>query len=166
MSTATMGHWLETLVLLLVSWNGLFFSGTSTYVSVPASSTLDVGSYGTGLTVEGWIAPGPITMEYTAPIIEWDSGTAIGVQFWASDSLWASVVDTAGNDHIMSSAGGLITEGVLQHVALTYDQSTGTAVLYCNGVAVATPKSWQLCATDDLSPEHRTTHRGCDRRRV
>ncbi|MDR3413534.1 MAG: immunoglobulin domain-containing protein, partial [Formivibrio sp.] len=110
--------------------------GSSTYISVPVSPSLNIGSAGLGFTIEGWINPGALTIQYTAPIIEWDSDSAIGVHFWASDSLYANIISTDGNSHIMQSAGGLITSGVLQHVALTYDQTSGTGVLYCNGTAV------------------------------
>jgi len=119
---------------------GMAFSldGSSTYISVPASSSLDIGGTGTGITIEGWVSPGSITMEYTAPIIEWDSGTAIGVQFWTSDTLFANLIDTNGYNNIIASDSGVVAEGVLQHVAVTYDEASGTAVLYCNGVAVET----------------------------
>ena len=42
-----------------------------------------------------------------------------------------------GIGHGLESEPGLVSAGRFQHVALTYDKSTGMAVLYLNGVQVA-----------------------------
>jgi hypothetical protein len=42
--------------------------------------------------------------------------------------------DTNGTFHVISTAPGALTAGVYQHVALTYDKTTGVATLYINGV--------------------------------
>jgi hypothetical protein len=114
------------------------FDGTSSYVSVAASPGLNVGLSTNGFTIEAWISPGPTTMQYGAPIIEWDSGSTIGTHFWAFNYLYANLIDTAGNPHAMQSANNSIAQSVLQHVAFTYDPKSGNAILYCNGTNILT----------------------------
>ena len=120
---------------------GLGFSldGSTTYVAVPASPSLNVGASPTGFTIESWISPGSLTYQEGAPIIEWDSsGCVVGTHFWAFSYLFANLIDTAGNPHVMQSADNSIVQGVLQHVALTYDPISGNAILYCNGTNILT----------------------------
>ncbi|MFO1478198.1 MAG: LamG-like jellyroll fold domain-containing protein [Verrucomicrobiota bacterium] len=119
-------------------------NGQDSYVKVPASSTLDVGT-GEGLTVEGWINPSVIDVE--RPIVEWNNAAGgLGVHFWVSTQptfgngpgcLYANVVDTAGAFHTFASASGLIVAGTYQHVGLTYDKTAGIARMYLNGAMVA-----------------------------
>jgi hypothetical protein len=52
-------------------------------------------------------------------------------------TLYANIVDSGGNWHAISSAGGVVTSNAFIHAALTYDQSSGKATLYCNGTNVA-----------------------------
>jgi hypothetical protein len=106
------------------------------YIPVPASPTLDIGT-GSGITIEGWIKPdhlGPIGAE-GIPIVEWDSSSMDGLQLGvdAGFILFANIKDSAGGSHILQSARGLISTSHFQHVALTYDKSTGMAFLYING---------------------------------
>jgi hypothetical protein len=119
------------------------FNGVSAYARVPASSNLNAGQ-GTGLTIEAWInpaSPGDIR-----PVFEWNNNSGqlsgTGVQLWLSvngaGELHANVLDTAGNNHNLGSANGVMTANNFQHIALTYDKTTGVAVLYRNGVAMAT----------------------------
>jgi hypothetical protein len=76
--------------------------------------------------------------------VEWNNGSglssAIGTHFALSTDnpgdLYANIVDTTDTAHPIDSAAGLMTSNVLQHVALTYDKTTGIAVLYRNGIAV------------------------------
>jgi Concanavalin A-like lectin/glucanases superfamily/Immunoglobulin I-set domain/NHL repeat len=122
------------------------FNGTSDYVSIPASPTLDVGQ-GPGLTIETWIQPADLSQR--RPLVEWnaDSPTVnIGVHFWISQGspygpgagcLYANVQDTSGNLHYFASAAGILTTHQFQHVALTYDKASGTGIIYLNGVVVA-----------------------------
>ncbi|MSU58566.1 MAG: LamG domain-containing protein [Pedosphaera sp.] len=118
------------------------FNGSNAYVSVVASSNLNVGAAG-GFTVEGWINPGDVSATHI--IGEWNNGSGgIGVQFYHSNpgiggvgALAANVVSTSGGDHLFASSPNLITANNFQHVALTYDKATGIGRLFCNGVAVA-----------------------------
>jgi len=110
------------------------------YIPVPASPSLDIGT-GSGITIECWIKPdhlGPIGAEGT-PIVEWDSPDTDALSFSVESGfiLFANIKDTMGNAHVLESARGLINTSRFQHVAVTYDKSTGTAALYINGVQVA-----------------------------
>ena len=121
------------------------FNGSSSSVNVPASSSLDVGQ-GNGFTVEGWINPANLNLQ---PIFEWNTGVpagnpeaVTGVHMWISGggpgTLFANLEDTALVAHSISSANGALVANSFQHVALTYDKTTGVAVLYRNGAVAAT----------------------------
>ena len=113
--------------------------GTSGYVDVPASGSLNVGT-NNGFTVEGWINPNDVSAQ--RPIVEWKFDGQTGVHLWLSvggvGCLYGNVVDVNNGGHSLASASGTIQAGVFQHVALTYDKASGTANLYWNGSVVAT----------------------------
>jgi hypothetical protein len=115
------------------------YNGAGGYVEVPASSALNVG-LGAGFTLEGWIKPDDLVNQL--PLFEWQyDGTEVGVHFWTSTtggagSLYANIIDTNNNAHSFYSAAGILTTNY-QHVALTYDKTTGLACIYRNGVIVA-----------------------------
>ncbi len=128
------------------------FDGRDGYVKVPATSTTDVGN-GDGLTLSAWIKPSAVDTE--RPIVEWNSETGgnpfpYGVHLWISvpkrdggngpGCLFANLVDGQGEFHCVTSAAGLITPRVFQHVAVTYNRNSGWAALYHNGVVVAQAK--------------------------
>jgi len=121
------------------------FDGATGYVSIPASPSLDVGT-NQGLTIEGWIKPASLNVD--EPLMEWNDGAGnFGSHFWINQPtdgsgggpgcLFANIVDTGGNWHTIASAGGILNTGTLQHVALTYNKSSGTATLYLNGTNMA-----------------------------
>ena len=112
---------------------------------MPASASLDVGA-SSGFTLETWINPTDVTQ--THPIFEWNDLTYWGVHFHIAPGqpfnsnpgpgeLYANIPDSSGTWHQMSSTGGVVVTNVFQHVALTYDQASGLAVIYCNGQIVA-----------------------------
>ena len=117
-------------------------NGSGGYVQVPANPSLNVG-LGSGFTIETWINPSNLNPE---AIAEWnDSAGNIGAHLFISESsagsgpvgcLYANLYN--GANHLISTGGGVITMNNFQHVALTYDKTTGIAVLYRNGVPVAT----------------------------
>ncbi len=118
------------------------FDGSSSLIKVPASASLNVG-LGSGFTLETWIKPTDLNIR---PIFEWNSGIGsvdapVGVHMFISGngtgSLYANLEDTATSFHWLSSQPGVITVNSFQHVALTYDKTTGMAVLYRNGAVVA-----------------------------
>jgi hypothetical protein len=114
--------------------NAFSMNGTDADVRVPSSSSLNVGTSG-GFTVEGWFN---ITDNTARPITEWNSGSAFGVHFWANfpseGYLYANVVDTGGANHYFQSTSTFIQTS--NHVALTYDKSSGNAYIYLNGSQV------------------------------
>ena len=114
------------------------FNGSTSYIPVPASPGLNIGA-GSGMTIECWVQP-HAQINLGDPIVEWDSANNDGLQFWVETSfqLYANIKDTSNNNHQISSANGIISTNVLQHVALTYDKGSGAAVLYLNGTVVAT----------------------------
>ena len=110
------------------------FDGSTSYIPLPAAASLNLGAAG-GLTIECWIKPNPGVL---APIIEWDSATVDGLQFWCAGVLNANIIDTSGAAHVIQTAGSILDPNNFQHVAVTYDKSSGSAVLYWNGTVVAT----------------------------
>jgi hypothetical protein len=119
------------------------FNGSDSAVRVPASPSLDVGA-GDGLTIEAWI--NPVNSAQEQDLVEWNNGTGfIGTHMTISvpygiggpGSLWANFIDGGGNPHQVTSAAGLLRSNVFQHVAATYDQASGAAVLYLNGQVIA-----------------------------
>jgi hypothetical protein len=120
---------------------GFSLDGTDADVRIPASATLNVGT-GPGFTVEGWINPSGLA---SRPIVEWNNpnnNPPYGVQFWSSVAtpygsgpgcLYANLVDTSGGNHYFTTPGNLLTNGVWQHVALTFNASSGLACIYLNG---------------------------------
>jgi hypothetical protein len=113
------------------------FNNTTSYIPVPASPSLNVGT-NNGFTIECWIQPNAINVNVSpAPIIEWDSATTDGMELWSQfGALAVSIKDTPGNAHKFNTVNNLLNTNSFQHVALTYDKSSGNAVLYYNGVAV------------------------------
>ncbi len=118
-------------------------NGTDADVKVPASASLNVGA-GNGLTIDAWINPVDISQE--RPLVEWNNNAGnSGTHFWISvtsqggvaGNLYANLVDTNGLNHIIQSPTAIITANAYQHVAVTYDKTSGVATLYHNGVIVA-----------------------------
>jgi hypothetical protein len=122
---------------------GFVFNGSSSFIKAQASSSLNVG-LGAGFTIETWVKPATYDND---PLLEWNNyAGGIGVHMWLSADvtpgtgfrdLYANLVDTGGNSHSFSSAAGIMNTNEFQHVALTYNKTTGLAVLYRNGVVVA-----------------------------
>ena len=123
----------------------LSFDGVDDNAKVPQSSAIDVGT-GDGLTIDAWIN---VPQTGTArPLIEWNNGAGIeGVHVWMSadfaeggqgpGSIFVNLTDTLGTHHILSSAPNLLAPAVWQHVAVTYDKTSGVAKIYLNGLIVA-----------------------------
>lgn len=118
------------------------FDGTDDFVSIGASASLDVGS-GNGFTIEFWMRPNDVTSQQC--LVEWNNGSGgVGMHLWHSigalgglGSLFANVSDSSGNDHYIASSPNLLDTVNLQHVALTYDKTTGAAKIFHNGIVVA-----------------------------
>ena len=121
-----------------------YLADTKAYITVPASPSLDIGSRGTGLTIETWICSSNV--EPYQPICEWNQGFArgnIGAHLWLSPDpgtsgmLFANIIDTRGNSHQIRSANDVVAADRFQHVAVTYDPVSGAETLYANGKVVA-----------------------------
>jgi hypothetical protein len=115
--------------------------GVDDSVFVPASNSLNVGA-GAGLTVELWIKPSDLSQ--WRPLVEWNNGSAYGTHFWTNvswggsqgpGSLYGNLVDTNGGHHYVGTAA-ILEANVYQHVALTYDKTSGTARIFRNGVQI------------------------------
>jgi hypothetical protein len=115
------------------------FDGIGAYVFIPASPRLNVGT-GSGITIDAWI--NPTDLSAPRPIFEWSASAPgpLGAHFYTSvtgpGDLYANLIDTSGNSHSISSSPGVILANGIQHVALTYDESTGNACLYLIGFAL------------------------------
>ncbi len=126
--------------------NVFVFKGSNAKIRVPASSSLNVG-LGDGFTIAVWIKPANANFQ---ELMEWNQndgvpsgaaqiGTHMEINESAGDgSFVGGVVDTTGVAHNLFSAKGLIIVNSFQHVAMTYDKTSGMAVLYRNGATVAT----------------------------
>jgi hypothetical protein len=129
-----------------------YLNGTNAYVEAPASGSLNVGT-NNGLTVEGWIDPSVVDSA-ARPIVEWNNhshGGVWGVHLWDSQSasaygtgpgcLYLNIQDANSNPpggyHTLVSPAGIVQPNVFQHVAFTYDRTSGVATIYLNGVNVA-----------------------------
>jgi hypothetical protein len=118
------------------------FNGVDGNVQVPASATLDVGR-GAGLTIEAWINPADVANGHS--MVEWSGGvltSGYSAHFWVghpqfgAGSIFANLVDTSANFHVINSGAGVVTTNVFQHVAVTYDKASGLARLFVNGIIV------------------------------
>ncbi|MBE0543007.1 MAG: immunoglobulin domain-containing protein [Verrucomicrobia bacterium] len=114
------------------------FNGGGNHLRIPASPSLNVGS-GSGLTIEAWVNPATSAQQ---PILEWAPGGGMyGTLLWLSvqsaGSVYADLVDSSGNLHLIQTAGGIITNNGFQHIAVTYDKTTGLARIFVNGSMAA-----------------------------
>jgi Concanavalin A-like lectin/glucanases superfamily/Immunoglobulin I-set domain len=118
------------------------FDGSSGYVTFAANSSLNAG-LGGGMTIECWMKPGDLSRG--SIVAEWNDGVGhVGMQLQISvpelgglGSVFANILDTSGADHFIASAPGILTPNGFQHIAVTYDKTTGAATIYYNGVAAA-----------------------------
>jgi hypothetical protein len=114
-------------------------------VQVETSPALDVGK-GDGFTFECWIKPVGVHQEMLIAEFERELGTYsgmdVGIDFAIQPpaNLVANVVDDAApnrSNHILATAPNVVTAGVWQQVALTYDKASGMEALYINGTVAA-----------------------------
>lgn len=115
---------------------GKAFQFSTGVIRVGANSNLNVGLYG-GLTLEGWVKTAVTGMQ---PLMEWNSGTGtqgVALATASTLALQANVMDNDGLSHVINSPQRILTNGLWQHIALTYDRASGVAVIYCSGLKVA-----------------------------
>jgi hypothetical protein len=100
-----------------------------------------------GFTISAWIKPTTVSREMLIAEFERKLGTFngsdVGLDFAiqrvnGSDGwcLYANL-PAAGSSHRLASAPNLLVARTWQHVALTYDKSSGAAALYLNGKVAA-----------------------------
>ena len=119
----------------------LAFDGIDDHAVAPGDAALDVGG-SDGMTVDLWVNPTEI--QTARPLIEWESGA--GPHLWMSadfaeggrgvGSLFVNIPDAAGSYHIFSSGPGLLSANTWQHVAVTYDKTSGAGKIFLNGASV------------------------------
>ena len=123
---------------------GFEFRSYTNFARIPASPQSDVGA-GAGFTIEGWIFPRSVAGFH--PMWEWNTGAlggpSIGTHFWInhlpqnSGELFAGIIGADDSQHTLSTATGIVVPNVWQHVALTYDKSSGIGRILRNGQVVA-----------------------------
>jgi hypothetical protein len=107
------------------------------YVVITNAPDLNVGA-GPGLTVEAWINPASTSL----PILEWNSGTGTqGVYLAYSYSrgpnyIEANLVDDTGKSHVLLSPSLPAVYNQWRHLAVSYDKTSGIALLFVNGAQV------------------------------
>jgi len=109
----------------------------SSYVQISTSPALDVGK-GDGFTFECWIKP--VSVRQQMLIFEYEkvlgtyNGADVGIDFaiQSSSVLDANIVDNTASHEIITPPN-LLVPRVWQHVALTYDKTSGFAAIYING---------------------------------
>ena len=93
-------------------------------------------------------------LEPAAPLVEWSApgspnAPIQGVQLWlaglpgipgtnAPGALFANIWDINSQPHLFATENGVLTNGVWQHIALSYDTNSGEAVLFTNGARAIT----------------------------
>jgi alpha-tubulin suppressor-like RCC1 family protein len=129
--------------------SAFYMNGSNAFIAIPASSSLNVG-IGGGFTFEAWINPASVLNQQA--LAEWNGNSndgGIGTHLWISTSqspttgypvgcLYANIRDTNNGDHILTTGAGVVTSNSFQHVALTYDKTSGIAVVYVNGAPAQT----------------------------
>lgn len=118
-----------------------FQIGATSWLKIRPSVLLDVGSSPEGFTLEAWVNPSADigSVPGGGMIFEW-GGRAIEFGTTATRP-HALITEMVGPDpvfHTFVVPENSLGPNVYSHVALTYDQPTGVAKLYCNGVPVAT----------------------------
>ncbi len=124
-------------------------NNSNAYFWAAANPSLNVGTGG-GLTLDGWINVSDV--DVLCPIAEWNPdqnpSDPYGVSFWINDQpvsqggpdqgvLVATFLDTSGLNFIhVKSPNNTLVANTTQHVAVTYDHTTGWIYLYVNGAQV------------------------------
>lgn len=115
------------------------FDGVDDHVYIPQATNLNVRSF----TMDAWIYPRDIST--SRPLFEFSNPTGLaGVHFWISHrsgavqpgTLYGNIRDTSYVNHFVATTNNVVQANQWQHVALTYDASTGVAALYRNGIVI------------------------------
>jgi hypothetical protein len=117
---------------------------SSSAVTIPASASLNVGSGGS-FTIEGWIN---VYDDDTGgrPVFEWAGASAsnLGVHVWVNyvylGSVFVNIVDTSGSSHYFWAYFAGIQSKKFQHLAVTYNHSSGDCLILVDGNLVLTER--------------------------
>ena len=142
------------------------FDGVDDAVRCSASASLNVQDF----TIDALIFPS--SNLNPEPVVEWNGETAslIGVNLWINPNslgyfyIEANIIDTGGNNHYLTTFPShyVASMNAWNHIALTFESTTGTATLYLNGQPVA-QNVLGLHSSDVISIIHRkeTIRRHC-----
>jgi hypothetical protein len=131
-----------------VAGQAFSFNGVNQWVDVADNSSLDFGPTDS-MTFAAWINmatdPPPLGFEHLFGRRPFDCSGNIGYQVLVAKD------PTTGNNNLIfggvpgtGGIGGNIVAGNWTHVVTTFDGTTGTFVIYVNGVAVGTSPSGEL----------------------
>ena len=124
--------------------NALSFNGSSQYVSIANSPSLDSAS----LTVEGWF--NFASTSGTQTLFSKAAGNSSSSSFavtYSGGYLSASIGGPSGNGSAISFQW-TPTSGTWRHIAFTFDSASETETLYLDGVAVASGAANQAIGYD------------------
>jgi len=118
------------------------FDGVDDFVQISGHPSLDVGAGG-GMTIETWINPTSIASQ--KPIVEWNAGGTVGTHLWYSvtsvggvtGNIFFNMIDVNNISHFIQTPA-VMTANEFQHIAATYDKTSGIVTIYRNGVVVDT----------------------------
>lgn len=128
-------HLLETPVTQPAA---LFLNGTSDYATAPDAAPLNITG---SLTVEMWISPLPSQASFWTP-------AGKDGQYWFEGSGASAISFQIQSGGVNRSSGtGTITPGRMNHVAGTFDASTGQVFLFINGT-FANGSTYAISAVD------------------
>jgi hypothetical protein len=123
----------------------LSFNGSSDWITVPDSASLDVTM---GLTIEAWVNPATTPSGWSGILYkEAPSGAVYDLMANSGTSSTTgplAQVSTTGNTWLETSSAPRLTAGTWTHVAASYDGSKGILRLYVDGTLVT---SWQSSGT-------------------
>jgi hypothetical protein len=107
-------------------------NGTSQYVTIPGSSSLQLVSF----TLEAWVRPD--TVGTTEMIMDIGGGGYVDMYFTTGGAPKLGVTFWDGSFNVVLPGATTITAGVRRHVAATWDNATKDLKVYINGVQDAT----------------------------
>lgn len=105
------------------------FNSSSDQISLPASPSLDLQT-NSGFTVEGWAYINQLSYQ---SVMFWNTNTEAG--FYPDGSL-ITLFHSPNTNYVIQSASRVLTTNLFTHIAFTYDQPSGLATWYCNGLVV------------------------------
>jgi RHS repeat-associated protein len=118
--------------------HAFLFDGVNDQAVVENPPQLTEGSF----TLATWVRTADLSER---PLLDFSSPTVYGSHLWqgvgangpALGALYGSVIDSAGLGHVIATKAHALIPGLWQHVALTYERSSGLASLYVDGQRVA-----------------------------